>query len=1075
MITEQQILHFVSRQPKHMAGFKQFVHDLGIKGRDRRHLQQLLRDMTRQRKLIAIGKERWGLPTTASNQDLVVGRLRMHRDGYGFVVPDPGSLPPRAQGKLQGDIFIPPPEIGNAMHGDQVLVEMGRIRHDGRAEGKIVRVMEREQETVVGIFHYGDRHNFVIPIDEKVGMEIIIPRGMEYPQREDEDAAPTEEDRDVRPPSYAGFANTRGPQPSAAKKHSREAQGAPPFAANDSAKHTSPHPPQRVGVKDSHARVAPQPGPPSRAGFARDGVEPPPAVNAESHEGHRAKKHHGRPQSDHPITRSPDHPMGESPHRVLGSEARRHINFDDLENVVVEVEIIQWPSATQNPRGRVTEILGYEDDFGVDVEMIIRKHHIPHVFPADVLEEAREISPVIPEKEIARRRDFRSLPIVTIDGETARDFDDAVLVTRLENGNYELQVHIADVAHYVEDGSAIDEEARKRGTSVYFPDRAVPMLPLELSTGICSLRPHEDRLVLSCIMEIDPHGEVLYYELAEGVIRSAQRMTYTDVNAIIEAGPGNNRGASSDPPITGSPDHQIESDDPMSRFPDGPMADLRTRYGTLSENFDLMYELAQILNRKRVKRGSIDFDLPEPVIEFDEHGMMRSVEASERNWPHRLIEEFMLAANETVASYLEQRGIASLYRIHEKPDPKRIYEFETIAASFGYSLGVGALPIKRVQVKGSHHARFSRGGTETRGDKRHNRDSGRRAPTIELPEEVHVTPRMYQKLVSKITGKPEERVLSFLMLRSLKQARYSEINEGHFALAAPTYTHFTSPIRRYPDLIVHRVLKWALSEDRGLRKDSVAQAPGPPAPGLPDCAGFAQSGMAARAGFARDGVEELLPVHDESQEKHNGKKHRSSHESDHPITGSPDHPIESDVPIQSASSRHRASHQGESASPWSKRAEKGSSARRRASTPVTSGPYSEPELHEIAESSSQSERTADEAERELLEWKKLKFMEQRVGEDFDGLIVSVTKFGFFVELTELFIEGLVPLNSLTDDHYTYHENTRQIIGQRSRKTYSIGDKVRVLVDRIDHLQRKIQFAILEEKPTRAQKRHKKRG
>jgi ribonuclease R len=1025
MLTEQQILHFVSRQPKHMAGFKQFVHDLGIKGRDRRHLQQLLRDMTRQRKLIAIGKERWGLPTTASNQDLVVGRLRMHREGYGFVIPDPGSLPPRAQGKLQGDIFIPPPEIGNAMHGDQVLVEMGRIRHDGRAEGKIVRVMEREQETVVGIFHYGDRHNFVTPIDEKVAMEIIIPRGMEYPQREDEDSAPTEEDRDVRPPSYAGFANTRGPQPpSAAKKHSRGAQGSVAQAL--------------LPVPDS------------------------------SHHSHKGNKEGGG-SSDHPITGSPDHPTGkaptpkhpdrESPHRVLGSEARRHIKFDDLENVVVEVEIIQWPSATQNPRGRVTEILGYEDDFGVDVEMIIRKHHIPHVFPADVLEEAQEIAPVIPEKEIARRRDFRSLPIVTIDGETARDFDDAVLVTRLENGNYELQVHIADVAHYVEDGSAIDEEARKRGTSVYFPDRAVPMLPLELSTGICSLRPHEDRLVLSCIMEIDRHGEVLYYELAEGVIRSAQRMTYTDVNAIIEAGPaGSHHSHQGHQDREPSPDHQI------TRSPDHPMANLRTRYGSLSENFDLMYELAQVLNRKRVKRGSIDFDLPEPVIEFDEHGMMRSVEASERNWAHRLIEEFMLAANETVASHLEQRGIASLYRIHEKPDPKRIYEFETIAASFGYSLGVGALPIKRVQVKGSHHARFSRGGTETRGDKRHYRDSGRRAPTIELPEEVHVTPRMYQKLVSKITGKPEERVLSFLMLRSLKQARYSEVNEGHFALAAPTYTHFTSPIRRYPDLIVHRVLKWALrnGKEAGQHESDVPMSRFSNVPMTPGAPSF----------FAANEDPQASKSH--GPQRVGSKKDRGP-SPDHPITGSPDHQIVSDVPIHSAGPRHRASYQDQSASPWSKRAEKGSSARRRASTPVIAGPYSEPELHEIAESSSQSERTADEAERELLEWKKLKFMEQRVGEDFDGLIVSVTKFGFFVELTELFIEGLVPLNSLADDHYTYHENTRQIIGQRSRKTYSIGDRVRVLVDRIDHLQRKIQFAILEEKPTRAQKRHKKRG
>ena len=400
----------------------------------------------------------------------------------------------------------------------------------------------------------------------------------------------------------------------------------------------------------------------------QSGPQPPSAA----HEKHEVRQTGGKAPS-------PKYPSRQSPHRVLGEEAKREKSWDDLEGVVVEVAITQWPSSTQSPRGRVTEILGYEDDFGVDVEMIIRKHHIPHVFPAEVLEEAREISPVVPEKEIAQRRDFRDLPIVTIDGETARDFDDAVLVRRLENGNYELQVHIADVAQYVDDGSAIDEEARKRGTSVYFPDRAVPMLPLELSTDICSLRPQVDRLVLSCIMEVDAQGEVVFYELAEGVIRSAQRMTYNDVSAII----------------------------------DGDKA-LLQKYAPLVENFQLMYELAQILNRKRVKRGSIDFDLPEPIIEFDENGLMKSVAPSERNWAHRLIEEFMLAANETVASHLEQRGVPSLYRIHEKPDAKRIYDFETIAASFGYSLGVGSLPIKRVQ---------------TRGDKRANYGSGRKAPT----------------------------------------------------------------------------------------------------------------------------------------------------------------------------------------------------------------------------------------------------------------------------------------------------------------------------------------------------------
>src|SRR5579864_2525066 len=831
MVNDQEILRYVGRQPKHTAGFKQMVHDLAIKGRERRGLESLLKDLTRQRKLAPIGKDRWALPTASSSLNLVAGRLHMHRDGYGFVTPEPDSLPPRAGDKLQGEIFVPPPNIGNAMHGDRVLLELGAIHPDGRAEGRILTVTERKQETVVGIFHYGSRHNYVTPMNERVTMDIIIPPGMEYPSKEGEESA--------------GKAQWK----------------------------------------------------------------------AAAH-GPRGKQ---------------------SPHRVLGEEARR-TSWKDLENVVVEVEITQWPSPTQSPRGRVLEILGYEEDFGVDVEIVIRKHHIHHIFPADVLEEAQEISPVIPGKEISRRRDFRSLSIVTIDGETARDFDDAVLVRRLENGNYELHVHIADVAHYVEDGSGIDAEARERGTSVYFPDRAVPMLPLELSTDICSLRPNLERLVLSCVMELDAQGEIVGYELAEGVICSAQRMTYTEVNAVLEG-------------------DQL----------------LRRQYASLVENFELMHELAQILNRKRVKRGSIDFDLPEPVIEFDEFGLMKSISPSERNWAHRLIEEFMLAANETVAGHLEQAGIPNIYRIHEKPDPKRIYEFENIAASFGYSLGVGALPVKRMQM---------------RSDKRVRHGTGKQAPFIELPQDVHITPRMYQKLVQKIAGKPEERILSFLMLRSLKQARYSEKNEGHFALAAPSYTHFTSPIRRYPDLIVHRILK-AVLRDQG--------------------------------------------------EEHGGK-----------------------LILRSGKS------------PWSKHVHKTGKQAQAKPAQGHRGPIPEEELREIAESSSRTERAADEAERELLEWKKMKFMEKHIGEEYGGLVVSVTKFGLFVELEELFIEGLVPLNSMDDDHYTFRENTRQIMGARARKTYSIGDRIRVLVDRIDRMQRKIQFAIAQEKPTRAQKRHKRR-
>jgi ribonuclease R len=477
------------------------------------------------------------------------------------------------------------------------------------------------------------------------------------------------------------------------------------------------------------------------------------------------------------------------------------------------------------------------------------------------------------------------------------------------------------------------------------------MLPLELSTDICSLRPQVDRLVQSCIMEIDHQGEIVNCELCEGVIRSAERMTYTAVNAILEG-------------------------DEV----------LRKRYAPLVATFELMRELAQILNRKRQRRGSIDFDLPEPVIEFDEFGLMKSIARSERNIAHRLIEEFMLSANETVAHHLESHRIASLYRIHEKPDAKRVYEFESIAATFGYSLGVGALPIHRVQMKADRRAAYG---------------TGKRVREIEIPKEVHITPRMYQKLTEKIAGKPEERILSYLMLRSLKQARYSEENLGHFALAAPTYTHFTSPIRRYPDLIVHRILKQVL-----------------------------RSGS---DGFG-------LPASD-----HRAPEARSAH----------------------PEAEGRAAEAAPS--PWSKRRDH--AAQRESHSPL-SGPIPVDELHAISEESSQSERRADDAERELMEWKKVKFMQDRVGEVFDGLITSVTKFGFFVELTDLFVEGLVPLNTLTDDHYTYHENTREIIGQHSRRIYRIGQMLKVLVDRIDPVEKKINFAVYEEAPPLRPKRRK---
>jgi|HubBroStandDraft_3_1064219.scaffolds.fasta_scaffold00766_5 ribonuclease R len=846
MLSDSIILKHIARQPKRAAGFKQLVRELGLHGDARGKLDAHLQKLVAAGELVQLNSDRYALPQPAADKNLVVGRLSMHRDGFGFVIPDPSSLSASLKSRLAGDIFIAPHAIGNAMHGDRVLVDVMAVRPDGRAEGRIVRPVVRAHPTVVGIFHYGSRHNFVKPIDSKITQDIVIPAGSEYPEV-------------AAPPSSAA---------------------------------------------------------PAKAGGTRV--------------------------------------LQESVDRVLGDEAARPSEWDDLEGVVVDVEITDWPTPTQNPRGRVVEILGRQDDFGVDVEITIRKFHLPHHFPAATLQEAQDIPAVIPATELRRRRDFRNLPIVTIDGETARDFDDAVTVRHLADGNFELQVHIADVAQYVKPESALDQEARLRGTSVYFPDRAVPMLPLELSTDICSLRPQVERLVLSCVMRIDSRGEILGYELCEGVIRSAERMTYTAVNAVLEGD-----------------------------------AAARERYAPLVPTFELMRDLAMILYRKRQRRGSIDFDLPEPVIEFDEFGLMKSITRSERNIAHRLIEEFMLSANECVAHYLESKHVASLYRVHGKPDAKRVYDFEVIAATFGYSLGVGPLPIHRVQLKS---------------DRRAGRGAGKQVRSIEIPKDVHITPRMYQKLAAKIAGKPEERILSYLMLRSLKQARYSEENLGHFALAATSYTHFTSPIRRYPDLIVHRILKNVLRDSAEIHDGEVPVG--------------VSSALDSSAGVP------------------------------------PSYSQDADHSDSAPSSRRDAG-----ATPWSKRRDHG--VNRETLSPLR-GPIKVEELHEIAEESSQSERRADDAERELMEWKKVKFMLDRIGEDFDGLITSVTKFGFFVELTDLFVEGLVPLNTLTDDLYTYHENTRQIIGQRSRKTYSLGQRIRVLVDRIDPVEKKIQFAVLEE-------------
>ena len=574
----------------------------------------------------------------------------------------------------------------------------------------------------------------------------------------------------------------------------------------------------------------------------------------------------------------------------------------ELVGMIVNVEVLEF--ATDGRRGegavgRVVEILGHPDDFGVDVEIVIRKHHLPHHFPPEVLEQAQSTPAIITSEEMAGRRDFRDMPIVTIDGETARDFDDAVWVDRLPNGHFALHVHIADVSHYVRPGSPIDEEARLRGTSVYFPDRAVPMLPFELSTDICSLKPQADRLVISALMEFDRQGEMVKQEFCRGVIRSAERMTYTNVHLLLE----------------------------------GDKAQ-QERYAALVPRFEMMQELALVLNRKRQRRGSIDFDMPEALIEFDELGAMTGVARAQRNIAHRIIEEFMLAANEAVAAHLEKAVPASIYRIHEIPDAKRVMDFEEVAQHFGVSLGV-ATPVKKFSYTARH-----RDGTKAR----------REIATLNEP--IKITSRNYQKLVAKIEGRPEERILTYLMLRSLKQARYNTVNVGHFALAADFYTHFTSPIRRYPDLIVHRLLAGTFD----------------------------------------------------------GKTYSN-----------------------------------------------------------------EDELQEVADASSQTERRAAEAERELVEWKKTKFMVDRVGDEFRALVISTTKYGMFVELEDLFIEGLVPIESLPGERFAYYENTRKIVGQRTRREFSIGDEVAVALDRVDPAERKLQFSLVEPEVKQRTKKGKKGG
>ncbi|MFS1517243.1 ribonuclease R [Bacillus sp. SCS-151] len=672
------------------SDFKQFVKALVL--------------MEEQGLVVRTRSNRYGLP---EKMNLVRGALTGHAKGFAFVVPDDKSL---------DDVFIPPNELKNAMHGDVVLVRINPHSSGSRKEGSIVRILDRGIKEAVGTFVESKYFGFVIPDNKKIVNDIFIPKG--------------------------------------------------------------------------------------KTGGAVEG------------------------------------------HKVV-------------------VRLTSYPEGRMSAEGEVIEILGHKNDPGVDILSIIHKHGLPQEFPSAVIEAANSVPDTISEDDIKDRRDLRDQVIVTIDGADAKDLDDAVMVTKLSNGNFKLGVHIADVSHYVQEGAEIDIEAHERGTSVYLVDRVIPMIPHRLSNGICSLNPQVDRLTLSCEMEINEAGDVVHHEIFQSVIKTTERMTYTDVNNIL-----------------------TDKDE-----------ELRNKYDSLVPMFEDMADLAELLRNKRMQRGAIDFDFKEAKVLVNREGAPYDVVLRERSVAERLIEEFMLLANETVAEHFHWMNVPFIYRIHEDPNPEKLNRFLEFITNFGYV------------VKGSAN-------------------------------EIH--PRALQEIIEAVQGQPEEVVVSTVMLRSMKQAKYDPESLGHFGLSTDFYTHFTSPIRRYPDLIVHRLIRTYLINRQLDEK-----------------------------------------VQQNWQEK----------------------------------------------------------------------------LPEIAEHSSSMERRAVDAERETDELKKTEFMEDKIGEEFDGIISSVTNFGVFVELPNT-IEGLVHVSYLTDDYYRYDERHYAMIGERTGNVFRIGDEIAVRVINVNKDERSVDFEVV---------------
>lgn len=534
---------------------------------------------------------------------------------------------------------------------------------------------------------------------------------------------------------------------------------------------------------------------------------------------------------------------------------------------LVVAEITAYPTPHRNPEGRIIRILGEAYDPRIDTEMVIAEFGLPKVFPGEVLLESQAVPETVSKDVIRGRRDLRDLKTVTIDGERARDFDDAVSVQPLPHGQVRLWVHIADVAHYVPWDTPLDLEARRRGTSVYFPDQVVPMFPERLSNGICSLNPQVDRLTLTAEMLFDSQGQRLKYDLYESVIRSNERMTYTAVKKIL-----------------------------VDREPE-----VCRRYDYLLNDFRVMEELCRRLMAVRTRDGSIDFDLPEPEIILDLQGQTMDILREERHIAHRMIEEFMLAANRTVAEHMTELKVPFIYRIHDAPDPEKVQNFIQFISGFGH--------------------RFAG------------------------PIAGKLQPKIFRSFLEQVKGRPEERLINHVLLRSMKQAKYSTENIGHFGLAFEHYTHFTSPIRRYPDLIVHRMVKELLRDGK-------------------------------IAGQRRVALEGLLP--------------------------------------------------------------------------------------EVAQTSSERERLAMEAEREVVDLKKVRFLADKEGEEYFGFISGVTAFGFFVELEEFFVEGLVHISSIPDDYYVYEEKQHRLLGRRHRRIFRLADRVKVRIEKVDLIKRQADFRLVEE-------------